>query len=108
MMAVLTLAKGTSIISETIFENRFKHVEELIRMGADIMVDGRVAVIRGVEKLTGANVNAMDLRGGAALVIAGLAAEGVTIVEGVQHIDRGYENIEDKLASLGADIKRVD
>ncbi|WP_094547566.1 UDP-N-acetylglucosamine 1-carboxyvinyltransferase [Petroclostridium xylanilyticum] len=108
MMSVLTLARGTSIISETIFENRFKHVEELMRMGADIMVDGRVAVIRGVEKLTGANVNAMDLRGGAALVIAGLAAEGSTVIEGVHHIDRGYEKIEDKLRLLGADIKRVD
>ncbi len=108
MMSVLTLAKGTSIVSETIFENPFKHVEELIRMGADIMVDGRVAVIRGVDKLTGANVNAMDLRGGAALVIAGLAAEGVTTVNGVHHIDRGYEKIEDKFINLGADIKRVD
>lgn len=108
MMSVLTLANGTSIMSETIFENRFKHVEELIRMGADIMVDGRVAVIRGVDSLTGANVNAMDLRGGAALVIAGLAAEGITTVTGVHHIDRGYEEIEDKFAVLGADIKRVD
>ncbi|MGE4284977.1 MAG: UDP-N-acetylglucosamine 1-carboxyvinyltransferase [Clostridia bacterium] len=107
MMAVLTLANGTSIISETIFENRFKHVEELMRMGADIMVDGRVAVIRGVEKLTGAGVNAMDLRGGAALIVAGLAAEGITTVEGVQHIDRGYERVEEKLRILGADIKRV-
>ncbi|WHH58893.1 UDP-N-acetylglucosamine 1-carboxyvinyltransferase [Petroclostridium sp. X23] len=107
MMSVLTLANGTSIISETIFENRFKHVEELMRMGADIMVDGRVAVIRGVPKLTGASVNAMDLRGGAALVIAGLAAEGMTTIECIHHIDRGYEKIEEKLRTLGADIKRV-
>ena len=108
MMAVLTLAEGTSMFSETIFENRYKHVEELIRMGADIMVDGRVAVIRGVKILTGAEVHAMDLRGGAALILAGLAAEGRTVVEGIHHVDRGYEKFEEKLRLLGADIKRVD
>ena len=108
IMSVLTLAKGSSIVSETIFENRFKHVEELRRMGADIKVDGRVAVIRGVKKLSGASVNSMDLRGGAALVLAGLAAEGITTVDGLHHIDRGYEKLEDSLAQLGANIKRVD
>ena len=107
MGSLLSLAEGTSIISETIFENRFKHVEELIRMGADIKVDGRVAVIRGVKKLTGANVEAFDLRGGAALIIAGLAAEGTTSISNIHHVDRGYEKIEEKLKSLGADIKRV-
>lgn len=108
MMSVLTLADGTSIMSETVFESRFKHVEELRRMGADIKVDGRVAVIKGVKKLMGASVNAMDLRGGAALVLAGLAAEGTTEVENIHHIDRGYERFEEKLSLLGADVKRVD
>jgi len=108
MMSVLTLAKGTSIITETIFENRFKHVEELRRMGADIKVDGRVAVIKGVEKLMGTSVNARDLRGGAALVLAGLAAEHITEIHGIHHMDRGYEKFEEKLSVLGADIKRVD
>lgn len=107
MMSLLTLAEGTSIVSETIFENRYKHVEELIRMGADIMVDGRVAVIRGVKKLTGAEVRAKDLRGGAALVLAGLAAEGLTVVEGIHHVDRGYDRLEEKLRLLGADLKRM-
>lgn len=107
-MSLMTLASGTSVISETIFENRFKHTEELIKMGADIRVDGRVAVIRGVERLTGASVTAKDLRGGAALVMAGLAAEGETIVDGVKHIDRGYQKLEEKLIELGANIKRVE
>jgi len=106
IMSLLTLAKGTSIITETIFENRFKHVEELRRMGADIKVDGRVAVIKGVERLMGAAVNSMDLRGGAALVLAGLAAEQITEIRGVHHIDRGYEKLEEKLSMLGADIIR--
>lgn len=105
MMAMLTVADGTSIISETIFENRFKVAQDLRRMGAHVTVDGRVAIIRGVHKLTGAHVEAMDdLRGGAALVLAGLAADGETIVDGVQHIRRGYADIEGKLASVGADI----
>lgn len=107
LMSLLTIAKGTSIITENIFENRFKHTGELNRMGADIMVDGRVAVIKGVSKLFGANVSALDLRGGAALVVAGLAAEGVTEVCNAFHIDRGYEKLEENLKILGADIKRV-
>ncbi len=108
LIALLSLAQGTSIISETIFENRFKHVDELIRMGANIIVNGRVAIIKGVKKLTGANVNATDLRGGAALIIAGLAADGITVIKGIHHIDRGYENIEKILRDLGANIKRID
>ena len=107
IMSLLTLAKGTSIISETIFENRFKHAEELVRMGANIKTDGRVAVIKGVQKINGTTVNATDLRGGAALIIAGLAAEGVTMIDNIYHIDRGYDRIEEKLIKLGADIKRV-
>lgn len=106
LMAVLTLADGTSIFVENIFESRFKHVAELARMGADITVDGRMAVIRGVQRLSGAKVNAMDLRGGAALVVAGLAAEGRTEVDDAFHIDRGYERLEESLSKLGARIKR--
>lgn len=105
--AMLTVADGTSIIVENIFENRFKHCDELCRMGANIKVDGRVAVIRGVPRLVGANVTAMDLRGGAALVIAGAAAHGISEVRGIEHIDRGYENMTYDMAALGADIKRV-
>jgi UDP-N-acetylglucosamine 1-carboxyvinyltransferase len=107
MMALMTLAQGTSIISESIFENRFKHADELRCMGADIIIEGKVAVIKGVKKLTGAVVEATDLRAGAALVLAGLAAEGVTIVENIGHIDRGYYFMEKKYASLGASIKRT-
>lgn len=107
-MSLMTLASGTSVITETIFENRFKHAEELTKMGADIRVDGRIAVIRGVNKLTGASVVAKDLRGGAALVLAGLAAEGETIIDGVKHVDRGYQKLEEKLSELGANIKRIE
>lgn len=107
-MALLTVSNGTSVITETIFENRFKHAEELIKMGANIRIDGRVAIIKGVKKLTGATVVSKDLRGGVALVLAGLVAEGQTIVEGVKHIDRGYYKLEENLGKLGADIKRVD
>ncbi|KHO62809.1 MULTISPECIES: UDP-N-acetylglucosamine 1-carboxyvinyltransferase [Thermoanaerobacter] len=107
MASVLSVAEGTSIITETIFDNRFKYTEELIRMGADIKVEGRVAVIRGVEKLMGAKVVARDLRGGAALIIAGLGAKGTTIVEEAEHIDRGYESIEKALKSVGGDIVRI-
>jgi len=106
MVALLSIAKGTSIVVETVFENRYKHVEELLRMGADIKLAGRVAVINGVKGLTGANVTSWDLRGGAALVLAGLAAEGETVVSGTRHIDRGYECIEEKLRMVGADIRR--
>lgn len=106
-MSLLTVANGTSVISETIFEDRFKHVSELLRMGAAIKVDLRTAFIRGVPELSGAAVEATDLRAGAALVIAGLAAQGTTVVERVHHIDRGYERLERQLAELGANIGRV-
>jgi UDP-N-acetylglucosamine 1-carboxyvinyltransferase len=109
MMAALVRAKGTSIVIENVFDSRFKHVGELNRMGAQITVatDNRTAIVHGVDKLTGAIVTAPDLRAGAALVIAGLTAEGETVVEGLEHIMRGYENLEGDLAKLGADIKRV-
>ena len=103
----LTLAEGTSIVTESIFENRFKYADELSRMGANIKVEGNTAIIDGVEKLTGARVSAPDLRAGAALVIAGLAAEGFTVVDDIVYIKRGYERFEDKLRSLGAEIERV-
>jgi UDP-N-acetylglucosamine 1-carboxyvinyltransferase len=108
LVAMLTIARGTSIVVETVFENRYKHVDELLRMGANIKLEGRIAVIKGVRKLIGANVCARDLRGGAALVLAGLAAEGETVVSDIKHIDRGYERIEEKLRLVGATIKRVD
>ena len=104
MAAVLTCAKGASMVTESIFDNRFRYVDELRRMGADITVDSRVAVVRGVDHLTGAPVKASDLRAGAALIIAGLAAQGTTEIEDIHHIERGYENMEIKLRALGADI----
>lgn len=104
--ALLSKARGTSVIVETIFENRFHHVSELVRMGANIRVEGKVAIIEGTRELYGANVMAADLRGGAALVLAGLAAQGTTTVSNIRLIDRGYEEIEKALASLGADIER--
>jgi len=107
LMAVLTLAEGDSIITEAIFENRFMHVLELVRMGADITVSGNVATIRGVPKLTGAPVMATDLRASMGLVIAGLAAEGTTEVNRLYHLDRGYEGLEEKLTGLGAAVDRV-
>jgi len=107
LMALMAVAEGTSIMVETIFENRFKHVPELCRMGADIKIEGRMAVINGVPKLSGCPVEASDLRAGAALVIAGLMAQGITQVSGIEHLDRGYEFLENRLASLGAKIKRV-
>lgn len=107
MMVFLSLAKGTSIITENIFENRYQHVGELMRMGADIRIEGRSAVIRGVDHLTGAVVEATDLRAGAALVLGGLAADNTTVVEGIQHLDRGYEKMEEKLKALGAQIYRA-
>ena len=103
----LALAEGTSIVTESIFENRFKYADELSRMGANIKVEGNSAIIDGVRKLTGARVSAPDLRAGAALVIAGLAADGVTVVDDIVYIQRGYENFEEKLRSLGAEIERV-
>lgn len=105
-MAMMCIADGTSIISETIFENRFMHVQELVRMGADIQLDGHTAIVKGVAKLSGAPVMATDLRASASLVLAGLAAEGETTISRVYHIDRGYERIEEKLMKLGADIER--
>ncbi|WP_291562669.1 MULTISPECIES: UDP-N-acetylglucosamine 1-carboxyvinyltransferase [unclassified Clostridium] len=107
MMSLLCTVKGTSLITETIFENRFMQVGELIRMGANIKIDGRCAVVEGVDILTGAEIKATDLRAGAALVLAGLCAKGETIVSDVFHIDRGYVSIENKLRELGADIERI-
>ena len=107
LMALATIASGTSIVTETVFENRFMHVNELRRMGANIKIEGRSAVVEGVKKLTGCQVKATDLRAGAAMVLAGLVAEGVTEVSCVHHIDRGYERLVDKLKSIGADIERT-
>jgi len=107
LAAALCLAEGTSIITEGVWENRFRYSDELRRMGAKIQVDGKVAVIEGVSKLTGAPVKASDLRAGAALVIAGLAAEGTTEIEEIGYIERGYEDLVEKLRRLGADIARV-
>ncbi|HEY3375685.1 MAG TPA: UDP-N-acetylglucosamine 1-carboxyvinyltransferase [Candidatus Aquicultor sp.] len=107
VMALLALADGISIITENIFENRFMFVNELNRMGSDVRIEGRHAIIKGVPKITGAPVKSPDLRGGAALVVAGLVAEGVTEVLDVYHIDRGYQNFEEKLRGLGANITRV-
>ena len=104
---LLTLAEGTSIITESIYDSRFKYVDDLRRMGADISVDGKVAVVEGVGRLMGAPVRATDLRAGAALIIAGLAATGITEIEDIHHIERGYEDIEKKLRAIGADIKKV-
>ena len=107
MMVLASVAEGASMITETIFENRFMHVPELVRMGADINVHGRSAIVRGVEKLSGAQVMATDLRASSSLVLAGLVAEGETVVNRVYHLDRGYERLEEKLAACGADIERV-
>jgi UDP-N-acetylglucosamine 1-carboxyvinyltransferase len=107
MMALMSVAQGTSVITETVFESRFIHVPELHRMGADIKVEGSHAVVTGVERLTGAPVMASDLRASAGLVLAGLAAEGQTEVARVYHLDRGYERIEEKLGAVGATIRRV-
>lgn len=108
MTVALALADGTSVVTESIFENRFKYVDELSRMGANIKVEGSVAIVDGVSMFTGAQVVAPDLRAGAALVLAGLAAEGYTVVDEIGYIERGYENFEEKLRSLGACIERVD
>ena len=108
MMTACSVANGTSVVIETIFESRFRHVPELCRFGADVIVDGRIAVVKGVSQLHAANVAAPDLRGGAALVLAGLVAEGQTVVRELQHIDRGYEALESRLCSLGADIRRIE
>ena len=106
-MAINAVANGTAIIRETIFENRFMHAVELIRLGADIKIDGNAAVVQGVDKLEGATVMATDLRASAGLVIAGLVARGETLIDRIYHLDRGYEHLEQKLAALGARVKRV-
>src|SRR5262249_22687359 len=105
-MAMMTLAGGVSFMTETIFENRFMHALELARMGADIRLEGRQAIVTGVGELAGAEVLASDLRASASLVLAGLVARGETVVDRVYHIDRGYEKIEEKLARVGAEIER--
>jgi UDP-N-acetylglucosamine 1-carboxyvinyltransferase len=107
-MALNCVANGTSVITETVFENRFAHTGDLIRMGADIKVEGRSAIIKGVKKLSAAPVMASDLRGGAALILAGLVADGTTELSRIYHLDRGYVNLEKKLTDLGADIHRVE
>ncbi|MEP6677890.1 MAG: UDP-N-acetylglucosamine 1-carboxyvinyltransferase [Betaproteobacteria bacterium] len=106
-MALATRAEGTSVLTETIFENRMMHVQELVRLGAAIEVEGNTAIVKGVDKLTGANVMATDLRASACLVIAGLMAEGMTTIDRIYHLDRGYERIEEKLSGIGARIRRV-
>ena len=106
-MALMTQGDGTAVITENIFENRFMHAQEMIRMGADIKIDGRRAVVRGGHLLTGASVLASDLRASASLVLAGLVAAGETMIDRVYHLDRGYYHIEEKLAALGADIERI-
>jgi UDP-N-acetylglucosamine 1-carboxyvinyltransferase len=107
-LALLCTAKGTGMVTETVFENRFMHVDELKRMGADIKIEGRSAIVQGVERLTGAPVKATDLRAGAALILSALTAEGDTEISEIHHIDRGYEDIEHKLNRIGAKIRRVD
>ena len=106
-MALNCVAEGVGVINETIFENRFMHVNELLRLGADIRVDGHTAVVRGVEQLSGAPVMATDLRASASLILAGLVAQGETTIDRIYHLDRGYENIEEKLSGLGARIRRI-
>jgi UDP-N-acetylglucosamine 1-carboxyvinyltransferase len=106
-MALNAVAQGTAKVTETIFENRFMHVNELVRLGANIQIDGKVALVEGVRQLSGATVMATDLRASASLVIAGLVAEGETLVDRIYHLDRGYDQMESKLRGLGADIQRV-
>jgi UDP-N-acetylglucosamine 1-carboxyvinyltransferase len=103
----MTQAEGTSIVTETIFENRFMHASEMTRMGANIKIEGNRAVVQGKTQLTGANVIASDLRASASLVLAALVAKGETLIDRVYHLDRGYERIEQKLSALGADIQRI-
>ena len=108
MTVLLALADGTSIVSESVWDNRFKYVDQLLRMGANISVEGKVAIVQGVEQLKGAPVGADDLRAGAAMLIAGFAAHGQTEIENISHIDRGYERFVEKFTALGGDIKRVE
>ncbi|MDO8785354.1 MAG: UDP-N-acetylglucosamine 1-carboxyvinyltransferase, partial [Syntrophales bacterium] len=107
MMTMMTIGSGLSVITETIFENRFMHVSELLRMGADIVIQGNNAIVRGVSKLRGAKIMATDLRASASLILAGLRADGTTELSRVYHLDRGYETIEKKFSALGADIRRT-
>ena len=106
--AVLCLAEGTSVLTEGVWDNRYRYTNEFRRMGAKIQVDGKIAIIEGVESLTGAPVEACDLRAGAAMVVAGLAARGTTEISNIKHIERGYENIVGKLSGVGADIRTVE
>jgi UDP-N-acetylglucosamine 1-carboxyvinyltransferase len=106
-MALNCIAEGTSKVTETIFENRFMHVNELVRLGANIQIDGKVSVVQGVKQLSGAIVMATDLRASASLVIAGLVAQGETIVDRIYHLDRGYDRMEAKLRKVGAQIERA-
>jgi UDP-N-acetylglucosamine 1-carboxyvinyltransferase len=101
------IAEGSATVTETIFENRFMHVQELNRLGANIVIDGKTAMVTGVEQLSGATVMATDLRASASLVIAGLVAQGETLVDRIYHLDRGYDRIEDKLSAVGAKIRRI-
>jgi UDP-N-acetylglucosamine 1-carboxyvinyltransferase len=107
LVALLSTASGTSVVTENIYEARFRYVGELNRMGADVITEGQHVVVRGVDRLSGAQVDACDIRAGAAMVIAGLGAEGVTVVTDAHHIDRGYEDFVGRLRSLGADIQRT-
>jgi UDP-N-acetylglucosamine 1-carboxyvinyltransferase len=107
IVALLSMAKGTSIVNENVWDNRYRYIGELRRLGAQVSVDGKIAVIEGVESLDGAPIKALDLRAGAAMIIGGLAANGVTEIENIEHIERGYEDIVTKLENLGADIKRI-
>ncbi len=107
-MAMMAVSEGTGMVTETVFENRFMHVDELKRMGANIKIDGRTSVVEGVDSLTGCQVKATDLRAGAAMVLAGLVADGETQVGYIHHIDRGYDNLVQKLVGLGADICRTE
>jgi UDP-N-acetylglucosamine 1-carboxyvinyltransferase len=106
-MALNAVSQGTAKVTETIFENRFMHVNELVRLGANIQIDGKVALVEGVPQLSGATVMATDLRASASLVIAGLVADGDTVVDRIYHLDRGYDQMESKLKRLGADIERL-
>jgi UDP-N-acetylglucosamine 1-carboxyvinyltransferase len=106
-MALNSISHGASKVTETIFENRFMHVNELVRLGAQIQIEGKVSLVEGVAKLSGATVMATDLRASASLVIAGLVAEGETMVDRIYHLDRGYDQMETKLRALGADIERT-
>jgi UDP-N-acetylglucosamine 1-carboxyvinyltransferase len=107
-VALLSVADGTSVVTENVYERRFRYINELQRMGADIKQDGRTAIVKGVERLTGAPVTATDLRAGAALIVAALGADGDSEISGVEHVDRGYECLVGKLRTLGAEIVRAD